>query len=445
MRAEISGVVPGSIGEELGVKKGDLLRTINGIAPADLLDYRYLSADEFIELEIEKPHQERVIFEIEKDEDEDLGIIFDQDTFDGIKRCKNKCIFCFVDQMPPDLRNTLYLKDDDYRLSLLYGNFITLTNISTREISRIKDMHISPLYISVHSTNPALRQKMLGHSQAGQIVSYLRDLAQAGIEMHTQIVLCPGVNDGEDLYETVHQLSAFWPHVQSVAVVPVGVTKFQKNPLIRPFTGPEAQHVVETVSQWQNNFQKHLKTNFVYLADEFYLLAQREIPPYDHYEGFPQIENGVGLVRSFWTSFRQASALLPKSLDQTRKITFVTGRSAQPVLGPIVKRLNQIDQLEVDLISLTNHFFGPSVTVAGLLTGHDLMVGLRDWRRQYKQDDCPEIFVSSVLLKFGEDLFLDNMTVDQVEKALKIMIHAVDPVGESLIHEVMHQGGKNQI
>jgi len=434
MKAEIASVIPGSIGSELGLEKGDVLISINGIVPQDLIDYRYLTADEFIDVEIEKLNQQRVLLEIEKDVDEDLGIVFAQDTFDGMKRCKNKCIFCFVDQMPSNLRESLYLKDDDYRLSLLYGNFITLTNLTEEDFQRITKMHISPIYISVHSTEPELRKKMLNNPEAGKIMKSISRLAKAGIEMHTQIVLCPGINDGQRLKESIIKLQEYWPQVKSIAVVPVGLTKHQKNPSLRPYTAMEAKEIVLDISLIQQRSQKKIGTNLVFLADELYLLAKYEIPSYDYYEGFPQIENGVGLVRYLWSEFQKASVDLPKALNTPREIIFVTGMSGGAVLRPIRERLNMIENLKADVIQIKNEFFGSTVTVAGLLTGHDLISGLKDWRET--QTLTPEIFITSTMLKYEEDVFLDNMTVTEVENILDCKINVLEPSGKSIVETI---------
>ena len=438
MKAEISGVIPGSIGAELGVEKGDFLISINGIVPQDLIDYRYLSADEYIDVEIEKPDRQRIVLEIEKDADEDLGLVFTQDTFDGMKRCKNKCIFCFVDQMPPNLRDSLYIKDDDYRLSLLYGNFITLTNMKEADLQRIMEMHISPIYISVHSTEPEIRKRMLNNPQAGKLISIMTRLAEAGIEMHTQVVLCPGINDGEHLAETIATLQNFWPQVKSVAVVPVGITKYQKNPLLRSYTPSEAKIIIRDVTRRQEEFKSKINSNFVFLADEFYLLAGEEIPSYDHYEGFPQIENGVGLVRYFWHDFQKAAPKLPQALKNKKKFFIVTGISGGPVLEPIIQRLNEIKNLEVNLIKISNDFFGRTVTVTGLLTGHDLILGLEEWRKE--EEEVPEIFISSTMLKYGADVFLDNTKVSQVAARLNCKINVLEPKGESLVTAIKNLG-----
>lgn len=434
MKAEITGVIPGSIGAELGLEKGDFLISMNGVEPQDFIDYRFLLADEELDVEIEKADGERMIIEIEKGEDEDLGLTFAQNTFDGVKRCKNKCIFCFVDQMPPNLRDSLYVKDDDYRLSLLYGNFITMTNLKDEDLQRIIQFHISPLYISVHTLDPALRQRMLNNPQAGEIIDKISRLATAGIEMHTQIVLCPGVNDGKPLADTITNLKKYWPQVQSAAVVPVGITKYQKNEHMRPFTKEEAAEIVRDISRRQQGFKNEIDSNFVFLADEFYFLAEQEIPSYDHYEEFAQIENGVGLVRYLWEDFEREAVSLPQRIKEPRKIYFVTGVSGERALAPIVQRLNEIENLTVEVIPLQNEFFGHTVTVSGLLTGSDLMLGLKDWRQ--KIDHLPEIFITSAMLKDEENLFLDDLTVPQVEEQLHCRIRVVEPQGKSIVQAI---------
>lgn len=436
MKAEISGVVPGSIAEDLGLVEGDCLLSINGMSPVDLIDYGFFIADEYVELEVEKRNQERLIFEIEKDVDDDLGIIFEKGTFDGIKRCKNKCIFCFVDQMPSKLRESLYVKDDDYRLSFLYGNFITLTNISEKDLERIKKLHISPLFISVHTVDEGKRCQMLGNPKTGDILKKMKELVAAGIEMHTQIVLCPGINDGKELEKTIFGLAELWPGVKSLAVVPVGITKFQKNKYLRVFRSQEAREIIGNVSRFQAFFQKENGSNFVYLADEFYLMASCEIPPYDHYEGFPQIENGVGLSRLLWHDFVQAAKNLPRAINCPCRINMVTGRSAEPVLKPIVERINRIENMTVNLIPIKNQFFGSTVTVAGLLTGSDIVFGLTQWRREQKEER-PMIFLPSVMLKHEEIIFLDGLTLEDVEKALKVRITVVEPTGEGIIKKIL--------
>ena len=436
MKARIAEIVPGSIAEELGIAGGDFLIAVNGVTPLDMIEYGYITAEEVLDLEVETKDGRRLAFDIEKDLDDDLGMIFQDDTFDGQKRCRNKCIFCFVDQMPPRLRDTLYVKDDDYRLSFLYGNFITMTNLAAKDLARIKSMRISPLYISVHTMNGDLRQRMLGNTQAGEIERQMRELAQAGIEMHTQIVLCPGINDGSELNSTLEKLAAFWPDVGSVAVVPVGLTRFQSNPEMRGYQPAEAAAIVDLVSLFQAGFQEKMATNFVWLADEFYLLAGRPIPDDAHYEGYPQMENGVGLVRLLWQGFDDSEESIPTALAASRRVAIVTGVSARTVLLPLVDRFNQVINLQVELLSLSNEFFGPSVTVAGLLTGSDLLIALKDWRHQ-QTEKRPLVLIPSVMLKFGEDVFLDGVTVNDVQESLQIELVSVAPTAEDLIKNVI--------
>lgn len=444
MKTEICGIVPGSIAEEIGLAQGDMLVSINGTGPQDIIDYRYLISDEYIDLEIEKQSLERVLFEIEKDPDEDLGIIFPENAFDGMKRCKNKCVFCFVDQMPPSLRSTLYIKDDDYRMSFLSGNFITLTNISEQEMERIKTMHLSPLYVSVHSTNPMLRVKMLNNPRAGCIYEQMKDLAQEGIEMHTQIVLCPGINDGIELDNSIETLKKLWPGVRSVAVVPVGITQFQKNAQLRPFTPDESREIIKNIHCRWKYFQKELGSRFVFLADEFYLQAGENIPGREEYEDFPQIENGVGLVRMFWDSFFQGASRLLAAITFPRKITMVTGVSGKQVLLPIVEKLNRVENLTVELVAIANEFFGSSVTVAGLLTGIDLIKGLSQWRTD-QTEELPVVLISSAMLKYGETVFLDGLKVEDVEKNLGIEIIVTEPDGEKLMQILQEEFQDNRI
>jgi putative radical SAM enzyme (TIGR03279 family) len=432
LKAQISGVVPGSIAADIGINKGDFLISINETQPLDLIDYRYLTSEEFVILEIEKPSGEHYLYEIEKDEDEDLGIIYNQDTFDGIKKCHNKCIFCFMDQMPSNLRDSLYIKDDDYRLSFLHGNFITLTNLSQQDLNRIKNLHISPLYISVHSTNDTVRKKMMNNPRAAGIHSLLQDLAQSGIQIHTQIVLCPDINDGEILKNSVSDLAKLWPQVQSVAVVPVGLTKFNKNKDLRLYNSQEARKIVNNVTLWQYDFHRSFSSNFVYLADEFYLLAGLKVPPAEHYDGFPQIENGVGLIRQFWDSFMKATKLLPPSLQWPRSVALVTGKAAAPILNSVMIKLNRINNLSVDLIELENDFFGKSVTVAGLLTGHDILLGIKTWQKKHHKI-IKEMIIPSVMLKSGDNLFLDGTTVEHLSHDLKMKITVIEPTGKELI------------
>lgn len=422
----IEEVLPGSIADEVGIETGDVLLLINGQKPKDLIDYRFICSDDQLEVEIQKKDGEVWVCEIEKDFDEDLGIRFSEDTFDGIRNCANRCIFCFIDQMPPGMRNSLYVKDDDYRLSFLHGNFVTLTNLTRSDLDRILQMRLSPLYISVHTTNPVLREEMLGNRKAGGILKQLTELSEAGIEMHTQIVLCPGVNDGSELDKTIQDLSMLWPSVKSVAIVPVGLTGYrEKLRTLRKFTGVEAAKLVDTIHEYQKKFLNEFGTPLVYLADEFYVMAGAEFPDAEYYGDFPQLENGVGLARLFYESFHREELKLPVQLPAEKSVAMVTGVSGETVLTPVVSRLNQIKNLQVELIAVKNTFFGGHVTVTGLLTGRDVIEALNN------KEKFDEILLPSVMCKRDEPVFLDGLTPDQLEIELETPVRVVDITDEA--------------
>ncbi len=417
----IERVDPDSIAAEMGIERGDTVLAINGRRPRDLIDYRYLCADEELEIDILKNSGEVWVCDIRKEYDEDLGLGFAADSFDGTMLCANKCIFCFIDQMPPDLRSSLYLKDDDYRLSFLHGNFITLTNLKRKDWDRILTMKLSPLYISVHSTDPNLREHLLHHKRAGRIMEQLTLLAHAGIEMHTQIVLCPGVNDGDELAGSIRDLSTLWPWVKSIAIVPVGLTRFRENlRLLRKFTAAEAAALVDRVHQVQKEFQARYGSSLVYLGDEFYVLAGRGFPPAEAYGDFPQLENGVGLVRLFYDSFAGEEKKLPAALAAGRKIAIVTGTAGEYVLRPVVERLNRIENLQVELVGVFNEFFGGQVTVAGLLTGRDVLAALK------KRLPFDLVLLPSVMCKREGPVFLDGKTTADLAGELSVPVKVVD-------------------
>lgn len=417
----IETVVPGSIAEELEIEKGDTLLSINSVIPEDLIAYRYLTADDYLELEIMKPDGESWVCEIEKEPDEDLGLGFVQDTFDGIRRCGNKCVFCFVDQMPQGLRESLYIKDDDYRMSFLHGNFVTLTNISKKELDRILTLRLSPLYISIHATDPQVREGMVGSKKAKNIMEQLKALSGAGIEMHTQIVLCPGLNDGDVLKKTLSDLGSLTPAVQSIAIVPVGLTRFRESlyPL-RKFTSEEAGNIIQFIQRVQDDFMKKVGCPLVYLADEFYVMAKKPVPPDEMYCDYPQLENGIGMVRLFYDSFDAHEKKMPAHIPVRRKAAVVTGSSGAYVLEPLVQRLNQIENLEVRIVPVINRFFGEGVTVAGLLTGQDILAEMEI------TSDFDLILLPSVMFKNGTDLFIDGMTATELAQALGKEVRIAD-------------------
>jgi putative radical SAM enzyme (TIGR03279 family) len=421
----IERVAPGSIAAELGMEPGDRLVAVNGLPVEDILDYRFLTCEEELTITLVKANGEEWLCDVEKDFDDDLGVDFAGGGLEPIRRCQNRCLFCFVDQMPRGLRPTLYVKDDDYRLSFTQGNFITLTNLRERDLERIIRQRLSPLYISVHTTNPALREKMLGHPRAGKIMEQLHRLGQGGIEMHTQVVLCPGINDGVELERTVRDLVNLWPAVRSVAIVPVGLTRYREGLFpLRPFTREEAGEIVEQVQTWQDHCLERCARAVVFASDEFYLLAEKEVPPALRYDDFPQTENGVGLVRLFLDEWEQVSPSLPRALPCRRKVTVATGVLAERVLAPVVDRLNEIENLAVELAVIPNRLFGPQVTVTGLVSGKDILAALEG------QNAGQTLILPAVMLRQPEQIFLDGMTVQELSSLLDRPVIAVDgPAG----------------
>lgn len=423
----VCGVVAESPAAACGIKKGDYLLSVNGVYPRDLISYRYITAGERVRLKLRKQDGSVLKFIITKEYDTDLGIIFNSDCFDGIRHCRNKCIFCFVDQLPPGLRTSLYVKDDDYRLSFLHGNFITLTNLEQADICRIIQFRLSPLYLSVHTTAPDLRGVMLGLKKKAPVLNQIAVLAAGGITMHIQVVLCPGWNDGLALEQTLRDLADFWPQVASVGIVPVGLTRFRQNlPDLRSVTAPECRRLIAVVSSYQQEFRKKWGVSFIYLADEFYLKAGRPFPRYSYYDDFAQLENGIGLGRLFYEEFRQLLPSLPDRLWRQRRFVLATSRAGAKVLEPVVNRLNLIKGLDLKLIAIPNTFFGPRVNVAGLLTGRDLLWGL--WSAAGE-----DILIPQVMLRQGSSLFLDGMSVADIERISSCTLHVIEPTAQALV------------
>ena len=425
--AIITRVLPASIAAEVGFEVGDAIVSINGTKPRDLIDYQFLCAEEFLDLEVidskGKTHQ----VEIEKDYDDDLGLEFTTALFDGLQQCNNRCPFCFIDQQPPGKRESLYFKDDDYRLSFLYGSYLTLTNITEAEWNRIQTLRLSPLFVSVHATEPEVRIKLLKNPRAGKILEQIQWFAENRLQIHAQVVVCPGINDGAHLERTLRDLARFYnrdiPAVASVAVVPVGLTKFRplEDELV-PVTVAKAQEVIYQVQKIQGEFQQKLGTTFAWLADEWFLLAGIDLPPETHYEDYPQLGNGVGSIRQFIKEFtKQAEELLPPAIDPPRKLTWVVGNAVEKAFQPLVNQLNQVAGLEVNLIALHSNYWGQNITVTGLLTGQDLLAGLKD------RDLGQGILLPTVMLKHGEFCFLDDTTVEEVSQGLGV---AIVPVGD---------------
>lgn len=428
----IKEVELGSIAGELELAPGDELISINGKKIKDVFDYHYLIKEETLTVLIKKPDGEEWELDIEKGYDEDLGIEFEEGLMDEYRSCKNKCIFCFIDQMPPGMRDTLYFKDDDARLSFLQGNYITLTNLSKEDIERILFYKLSPINISIHTTNEELRCKMLHNRFAGSSLDKMLQLKDGGITMNGQIVLCKGFNDGDELERTIHDLSAFLPQLQSVSIVPVGLTKFRdKLEKLEKFNKEDAIKVLEIIHRWQNIFLTHYKTRFIYAGDEWYITAGLPIPDSDSYEGYPQIENGVGLLRSFQDEFYEYLAEI-KGDERNKKISLATGVLAAPFLKQMTQKLmDKFTGIQIMVYTIENNFFGNDITVAGLLTGGDLITQLQS------QPLGEYLLFPDVLLRNGETVLLDDVTVQEIESTLQTSIRIVQSDGKSFIDSII--------
>ena len=434
--ARISRVLPDSIASEIGFEPGDAIVAINGSYPRDLIDYQFLCADEVLQMEVVdaagKTHQ----IEIEKDYDEDLGIEFETALFDGLIQCNNRCPFCFIDQQPPGKRQSLYLKDDDYRLSFLYGSYLTLTNLTQREWERIEKMRLSPLYVSVHATEPEVRIRLLKNPRAGQILQQIEWFGERRLQIHAQVVVCPGINDQVHLERTLLDLAQFHrgeiPAVASVAVVPVGLTRFRpsEDELI-PVSPEKAAQVIDRVQTLQSKFHQQLGSNFAWLADEWFLIAGKELPPESHYEDYPQIDNGVGSIRSFLKQFTAAAKHLPQQIDPPRQFTWVVGNAVEKAFQPILHQLNQVVNLSVNMEALCSNYWGQKISVTGLLTGQDLL------ERLHGKDLGNGIILPAMMLKHGDTHFLDDMTVEELAHKLDTTIIPVRGV-EELIEICIH-------
>jgi putative radical SAM enzyme (TIGR03279 family) len=428
--AKISRVQPNSIAEEIGFEPGDAIVSINQTRPRDLIDYRFLCSDEYLELEVLDTAGEVHQIEIEKDYDDDLGLEFETALFDGLIQCNNHCPFCFIDQQPPGKRESLYYKDDDYRLSFLYGSYLTLTNLTDKEWQRIEQMRLSPLYVSVHATEPEVRTRLLKNQRAGLIMSQFEWFKARRLQIHAQVVVCPGINDGVHLERTLLDLASFHqgdvPAVASAAVVPVGLTKFRpsEDELI-PVSQDKAIEVIQQVQQLQAKFKQQFGSNFAWLADEWFLIARQDIPPESHYEDYPQIGNGVGSIRLFLKQFQAtAQQMLPQAINPPRRFTWVVGNAVEQAFQPLVNQLNAVEGLEINLIALNSEYWGQEITVTGLLTGQDLLVGLSG------KELGKGILLPSLMLKHDDTKFLDDLTVADVSQQLATPIFPVSDVEE---------------
>mgnify|MGYP000888071198 FL=1 len=401
----IMRVIEGSIAEELELVPGDKILAVNDMPLRDIIDFSFAMADEEIELLVEHADGEQELIEFDKDYDEDFGVEFERAVFDGIRSCANHCYFCFVDMIAPDMRHSLSIKDDDYRLSFLYGNFVTLTNMGAADFERIEHFHLSPLYVSVQCTNPVLRAEILRYKGAADILGQLTKLEEAGADYHTQVVLCYGLNDGEELERTICDITARRPHALSLAIVPVGLTKHRTDPFpLVQFDRDGAARVIDQVEAWQQRIRSEEGKTFIYLGDEFYFLAGREMPPAEMYDGFPQLDNGIGLTRNFiedWTN-----ALITENACDGVRLAVISGTAVAPVMERLAREIDP-DGQRIHVLPVVNKHFGETVNVSGLLTGHDMIQAIHALRK-----DVDGVLIPASALREGEDVFLDDITLD---------------------------------
>ena len=429
----IKVVEPLSIAEELGIEPGDKLISINDNVIEDVFDYHYLVNDEELVVLIEKADGEEWELEIEKDYEEDLGITFEQGLMDEYRSCRNKCIFCFIDQMPKGMRETLYFKDDDSRLSFLQGNYITLTNMSDHDVERMVQYHLEPINISFQTTNPELRCKMLHNRFAGDALKKVDKLYEGGIHMNGQIVLCKGVNDGEELERSIRDLTKYLPYLQSVSVVPVGLTKYRDGlyPL-EPFSKEDAIKVLDTIENWQKKIYEEYGLHFIHAGDEWYILAEREMPEEERYDGYMQLENGVGMLRLLMNEFDEALADLEGD-ERKAEVSIATGKLAYPFLQKMKEKLQvKFPNVKVHLYWIRNDFFGEKITVAGLITGQDLIAQLKG------RELGSKLLLPCNMLRDGEEVFLDDVTLIQVKDSLQVEIDIVKSSGWDFVERILN-------
>ena len=454
----IKKVLPGSIAEELEIEAGDRILSVNDTKIEDVFDYQFLMQDSYVEILVEKPDGEQWLLEVEKEPDEDLGIEFESGLMDEYRHCCNKCVFCFIDQMPPGMRETLYFKDDDSRLSFLQGNYVTLTNMSEHDIDRICRYRLSPINISFQTMNPELRCRMLNNRFAGEALKKVDRLYEAGIRMNGQIVLCKGLNDGEELAYSIRKLMEYMPVLESVSVVPVGLTKYREGlyPL-EPFTGEEAGGVIDLIEEFQREcFARH-GLHFVHASDEWYILAGRELPEEGRYDGYLQLENGVGMLRlltdEFEAALEQRLAREGRGMEENRRpaaegcrgghagggrreLSMATGRLPYPYIQRMADRMMQLwPELVIHVYPIVNHFFGERITVSGLLTGQDILAQLAG------RPLGSRLLLPENVLRSGEKVFLDDMTVKELENALQVPVNIVKSSGNDFVREILEIRG----
>lgn len=442
----ISSVAPGSIAQEMGIEPGDRLLEVNGKSPEDVFDYRYLMNEEEILVLIRKANGEEWELEIEKEYEDDLGIEFENGLMDDYRSCRNKCIFCFIDQLPKGMRSTLYFKDDDSRLSFLQGNYITLTNMKMEDIQRIVKMHLAPINISIQSTNPELRCKMLHNRFAGEKLQFLDVLYENHIEMNGQVVACKNVNDGPELERTIDDLSRYLPFMRSVSVVPAGITKYRDGLFpLELYDKEEAGAVIDMIESRQQRYYEEYGLHFIHASDEWYITAQRAFPEEERYDGYIQLENGVGMMRMFINEFqeeleevlaKEAYPGIKESLKRT--ITIATGKLAFPTVRDFARQLMEaFPGLTIHVYAIQNYFFGETITVSGLITGQDLVTQLKE-QKEHGEDLGDTLLIPSNMLRSGEQVFLDDLTVGDVEAALEMKLTAVETGGKEFIDAILY-------
>ncbi len=428
----ISKIETGSIAEELGIEPGDVLVSINDNEIEDVFDYHYYVNDEELLLLVRKADGEEWEFEIEKNYEEDLGIEFEQGLMDEYRSCRNKCMFCFIDQMPKGMRETLYFKDDDSRLSFLQGNYITLTNMSDHDIDRIIRYHLEPINVSIHTMNPELRCKMLHNRFAGEALKKLQRLYEGGITLNGQIVLCKGINDKAELEYSIEKMVEYIPQLQSVSIVPVGLTKYREGlyPL-EPFTKEDAKEVLAIIHRWQNIFYEKHGMHFIHAGDEWYLLAQEELPEESRYDGYLQLENGVGMIRLLLNEFEEAFLALKGSKKEI-EISLATAKLAYPYIKRMLERLKEkYPNLTAHLYCIKNEFFGEKITVAGLVTGQDIITQLQG------KPLGSSLLLPCNMFRDTEEVFLDDVTKSELEEALQVKVDIVKSSGQDFVDAVI--------
>ncbi len=438
MKNVIIMVEEDSIAEEMEIEVGDILLSINGTEVKDVFDYRYLVQDEFLEVEIEKSALggETWVLEIEKEQYDDLGIVFESGLMDNQKSCTNKCIFCFIDQLPKGMRETLYFKDDDSRLSFLQGNYVTLTNMKDEDLDRIIFYHLSPINVSVHTTNLELRRDMLKNKNAVNILDNIKKIVDAGIQLNFQIVMVRGVNDGEELDKTIKDLSDFMPNAQSLSVVPVGITKYRDGLYEMTELDKEyANKCIDQVEKWQKELKEKNGSSFVFISDEYYVVAEREIPEYDSYENFPQIENGVGMMACLKHDVLEALEEGEyKNPTNPEKIGIVTGELSFDFISILVNNIKEkYNNIDVDVLKVENNFFGRTINVSGLLTGADIIGTIKGNDKKYDK-----IIIPKNCLRDGDVVFLDDLEISDAEEQTGVKFVSINETdGYSLVDEIL--------